>query len=113
LGAQLAAALEAMGEHLLAGRVGSVREARLEGETLVLCCGALPAAARKSLREATDQLNAAVRQAGLASGVQVDENGSPAQTQDQSLRTRVESDEGVKCVLEVFGGRLGRVEEKP
>jgi DNA polymerase-3 subunit gamma/tau len=113
LGGRLAAALEAMGAHLLAGRVGSVREARLEGETLVLCCGALPAATRKSLREATDQLSAAAHQARLASRVQVDENGSPTQVRDQGLRTRVESDEDVKRVLEVFGGRLGSVEEKP
>jgi hypothetical protein len=43
----------------------------------------------------------------------VDENGSPTQVRDQGLRTRVESDEDVKRVLEVFGGRLGSVEEKP
>ena len=111
-GARLAAALEATGEHLLAGRVGSVREARIEGETLVLSCGGLPAAARKSLREAADRLTAAARQAGLASGVHLDEDGSPASARDQSLRATVESDEGVKRVLDVFGGRLGSVEEK-
>jgi len=113
LGARLAAALEAMGAHLLAGRVGSVRETRLDGETLVLRCGALPPATRKSLREAAEQLTAAARQAGLASRVQVDENGSPAETREQSLRAKVEADEGVKHVLEIFGGRIESVEEKP
>jgi len=113
LGARLAAALETIGAHLLAGRVGSVREARLDGETLVLRCGTLPPATRKSLREAADQLSEAARQAGIAKRVQVDENGSPTEAKEETLRARVEADEGVKRVLDVFGGRIERVEEKP
>jgi len=112
-GARLAAALEGMGARLLAGRVASVREVRLEGETLVLRCGNLPPATRKSLRESVEQLTAAARQVGLASRVEVDENGSPAEAEAQGLRSRVEADEGVKRMLEVFGGRLESVEEKP
>jgi len=111
--ARLVAALEQMGAHLLAGRVGSVREVRVDGDTLVLRCGGLPPATQKSLRDASEQLTAAARQAGLASKVQLDENGPPAEKHDQNLRARVESDEGVKLVLEVFGGRLESVEEKP
>ena len=110
---RLVAVLEQMGAHLLAGRVGAVREVRVDGDTLVLRCGGLPLATQKSLRDASEQLTAAARQAGLASKVQVDENDSPAQKHDQDLRARVESDEGVKLVLEVFGGRLESVEEKP
>ena len=112
-GARLAAALEAMGEHLLAGRVSSVREVAVAGDTLVLRCGGLPASARKSLREAIETLAAAARHAGLSERVEVDENGAPAGRRDQSLRARVEADEGVQRVLEVFGGRVESVEEKP
>ena len=112
-GARLAAALEAMGERLLAGRVGSVREVNVNGDTVVLRAGGLPPATRRSLREAVAALTAAVQQAGLGRAVEVDENGSPAESQEKGLRTRVEADEGVKRVLEVFGGRLERVEEKP
>jgi len=112
-GARLVAALEASGAHLLAGRVGSVREVSIAGDTLVLHCGGLPATARKSLREAVEQLAAAARKAGLPGNVRVDEDGPAAEKQEQGLRARVEADEGVRRVLEVFGGRLDRVEEKP
>jgi DNA polymerase-3 subunit gamma/tau len=112
-GARLAAALEAMGEHLLAGRVGAVREVAVIGDTVVLRCGGLPASTRTSLREAVETLAAAVRRAGLGKRVEVDENGSPAPRRDQTLRARVEADAGVQRVLEVFGGRVESVEEKP
>ena len=112
-GARLVAALEASGAHLLAGRVGSVREVSIAGDTLVLHCGGLPANARKSLREAVEQLTAAAREAGLPGNVRVDEDGPAAEKQEQGLRARVEADEGVRRVLEVFGGRLDSVEEKP
>ena len=110
---RLVTALEAMGAHLLAGRVGSVREVSIVGDTLVLHCGGLPPATRKSLREAVEQLGAAARQAGLPGDVRVDDDGPAAETQEQGLRARVEADEGVRRVLEVFGGRLDSVEEKP
>ncbi len=112
-GARLTVALEAMGEHLLAGRVGAVREVAVAGDTVVLRCGGLPASTRKSLREAVETLAAAVRRAGLGERVEVDENGAPAGRRDQTLRARVEADEGVQRVLEVFGGRVESVEEKP
>ena len=112
-GERLVSALEASGAHLLAGRVGSVREVSIVGDTLVLHCGGLPAAARKSLREAVEQLVAAAREAGLPSNVRVDDDGPAVGKQEQGLRARVEADEGVRRVLEVFGGRLDSVEEKP
>ncbi len=112
-GSRLAAALEAMGEHLLAGRIGSVREISVDGDTVVLRTGGLPPAARRSLREAAATLATAVQQAGLGQVVEVDENGPAGEREAQGLRARVEADEGVKRVLEVFGGRLDRVEEKP
>jgi hypothetical protein len=111
--ARLVAALERMGAHLVAGRVGSVREVLVVGDTLVLRCGSLPAATQKSLRDASEQLAAAAREAGLATRVELDGNGSPKESHDSDLRARVESDEGVKRALEVFGGRLESVEEKP
>jgi DNA polymerase-3 subunit gamma/tau len=111
-GERLVGALEASGAHLLAGRVGSVREVSIVGDTLVLHCGGLPAAARKSLREAAEQLGAAAREAGLPGNVRVDDDGPVAGKEEQGLRARVEADEGVKRVLEVFGGRLDSVEEK-
>jgi DNA polymerase-3 subunit gamma/tau len=111
--ARLVAALEADGAHLLAGRVASVREVSIAGDTLVLHCGGLPASARKSLREGIEQLAAAARQAGLPEKMRVDEDGHAAEKQEEGLRARVQADEGVRRVLEVFGGRLDGVEEKP
>jgi hypothetical protein len=43
----------------------------------------------------------------------VDDDGPVAGKEEQGLRARVEADEGVRRVLEVFGGRLDSVEEKP
>ena len=114
-GARLAAALEAMGEHLLAGRVGSVREVTVAGDTVVLRCGGLPASTCASLRRAFEPLAAAAHRAGLGERVEVDESssGSTVKAAATGLRARVEADEGVQRVLEVFGGRLESVEEKP
>ncbi len=112
-GARLVAALEGMGERLLAGRVNSVREIVISGDSLVLRAGGLPPATRKSLRDALATLAAAARQAGLSGEVRVEENGpAAAENGERSLRQKVEEDEGVRRVLEVFGGRVDRVEEK-
>jgi DNA polymerase-3 subunit gamma/tau len=110
---RLAQALEVIGAHLLAGRVRSVREADVSGDTLVLHCGGLSPSTIKSLREAAEQLAAAARQAGLADAVRVDDDGPAGEKAEHGLRQAVEGDEGVRRVLEVFGGRLERVEEKP
>jgi DNA polymerase III subunit gamma/tau len=110
---RLVGALEAMGAHLLAGRVGSVRKASVRGSTLVLHCGGLPAATRKSLRDAVEQLIEAARKAGVAEDVEVDDDGPAPEKKEQGLRAKVEADESVRRVLEVFGGRVDSVKEKP
>ncbi len=111
--ARLMAALEGMGAHLLAGRVGSVREVVVSGDALVLRAAGLPPATRKSLRDAVEQLAGAARQAGLPGNVRVEEDGpATADTNDPGLRQKVETDQGVRRVLEVFGGRVESVEEK-
>jgi DNA polymerase-3 subunit gamma/tau len=112
-GGRLVAALEASGAHLLAGRVASVREVSIAGDTLVLHCSGLPMSARKSLQEGVEQLAAAAREAGLPEKVRVEGDGPVAERQEEGLRARVQADEDVRRVLEVFGGRLDSVEEKP
>jgi len=110
---QLAAALEADGAHLLAGRVRSVREIVVEGDRLLLRCTGVPAATVRSLREAQGQLAEAAARAGLPAAVEVVEGGPGPAAREDTLRARVEADESVRRVLEVFGGRIERVEEKP
>ena len=112
-GAQLAAALEASGAHLLAGRVRLVREIAVEDDRLVLRCAGMQAATVRSLREGKAQLVEAAGRAGLPTVVEVVEGGPAPEVRDDSLRARVEADESVQRVLEVFGGRIERVEEKP
>ena len=109
----LVAALESMGANVLAGRVGSVKSASVRGDKVVLHCGGLPAATRKSLRDAVAELGEAARRAGLPASVEVDEDGPAAENGKPGLRARVEADEGVRRVLEVFGGRVDSVKEKP
>ena len=111
--ARLASALEAMGANLLAGRVRSVREVAVVGDVLRLGCKGLPAATVKSLREGGEQLAAAARKAGLPATVEVHDNGPAEEPAKGGLRAKVEADEAVQRVLEVFGGRIERVEEKP
>ncbi|MFI5143522.1 MAG: DNA polymerase III subunit gamma/tau [Thermoanaerobaculales bacterium] len=111
--AQLAAALEASGAHLLAGRVRSVREVAVEGGRLVLRCAGMPAATVRSLREGHDRLVEAATRAGLPASVEVLDNGPAPEVRNDSLRARVEADETVQRVLEVFGGKIERIEEKP
>ena len=110
---RLLAALEGSGSPLLAGRVRSVKEIVVDGDSLVLRCNGLPAATVKLLREAVEQLASAAGQAGLPTRVQVMDNGSAGGVRDTGLRARVEADEAVQRVLEIFGGRIERVEEKP
>jgi len=110
---QLVAALEAGGAHLLAGRIRSVREVVVAGDRLVLRCTGAPAAAIRSLREAQALLAEAAARAGLPAAVEIVEGGQAPAAREDSLRARVEADESVRRVLEVFGGRIERVEEKP
>ena len=110
---RLVAALDAIGLRLLAGRVRSAREVAVEGDTLVLRCAGMTPAAVKSLRESLDQLAAVAEQAGLPRRVVLADNGPAGGGREPGLRERVEADERVKQVLEVFGGRIERVEEEP
>jgi DNA polymerase-3 subunit gamma/tau len=111
--ARLVAALEANGERLLAGRVRSVREVTTEGATLVLRCAGLSATSVKSLRTASAQLAAAADRAGLPTAIEVRDDGPTEAPTTNGLRARVEADEAVQRVLEIFGGEIERVEEEP
>ena len=110
---RLVAALDAIGLRLLAGRVRSAREVAVEDDSLVLRCAGMTPAAVKSLRESLDQLAAAAEQAGLPRRVVLAADGPEGAGRAPGLRERVEADERVKQVLEIFGGRIERVEEEP
>jgi DNA polymerase-3 subunit gamma/tau len=107
---RLVAALDGAGAHVLAGRVRRVQAVTASGDTLELRLNDAPRSTVRSLQDATAELTAAARQAGLGETVIVvardDESADVG-----GLRARVESDEGVKRVLEVFGGRIERIEE--
>jgi DNA polymerase-3 subunit gamma/tau len=110
---QLGEALDGAGLHMLAGRVQKAREVVVEGETLVLRFGEAPNATVQSLRDAIGEIGAAARAAGLPGEVRVETAGSPEGDGPPSLRQRVEEDEAVRRVTGLFGGRLGKIEEKP
>jgi DNA polymerase-3 subunit gamma/tau len=108
---RLLGALEATGAHLLAGRVRSAARATVEGDTLVLACTGAPGATLRSLRGAMEQLVTAARAAGVATEVRVEDGGPAGEPAGEGLRKRVESDEAVQRVLQVFGGRLENIKE--
>jgi DNA polymerase-3 subunit gamma/tau len=108
---RLLGALEAAGAHLIAGRVRSAARATIDGDTLVLGCPGASGATLRSLREAAGQLATAAREAGVATDVRIEDGGPAVEAAGNSLRSRVESDEAVQRVLEVFGGRLENIKE--
>jgi hypothetical protein len=110
---RLGEALDGAGLHMLAGRVQKAREVVVEGETLVVRFGETPNATVQSLREALDEIGAAARAAGLPGTVRVEAAGNSDDSGPPSLRQRVEEDEAVRRVTGLFGGRLGKIEEKP
>jgi DNA polymerase-3 subunit gamma/tau len=110
---RLGEALDGAGEHLLAGRISKVREVVASGDTLVVRLGDAPASTVQSLHESLDKLVAAARAAGLPADLRIEAAGGVEDDGPPSLRARVESDEAVRRVTGVFGGRLGKVEEKP
>jgi hypothetical protein len=110
---RLGEALDGAGLHMLAGRVQKAREVVVEGETLVVRFGETPNATVQSLREALDEIGAAARAAGLPGALRVEAAGSSDDNGPPSLRQRVEEDEAVRRVTGLFGGRLGKIEEKP
>lgn len=110
---RLAAALDDAGAHLLAAGVVSASAAKVEGGVLHLVFDS-PAAHGAAAREALDELTAAARKAALAESVRVayKGEGSPPVSPSEELRRRVEEHEGVRRVLEVFGGHVERLEER-
>jgi DNA polymerase-3 subunit gamma/tau len=105
---RLVAALDEAGSHVLAGRVRRVQTVAVDGDTLQLTVENASGATVRSLREAGDELASAARRAGLAEKVVVAEDAAAVAGDD--LRTRVESSDTVKRVLEIFGGRIEKVE---
>jgi hypothetical protein len=99
--------------HMLAGRVQKAREVVQDGETLVVRFVEAPPATVQSLRDALQEIGAAARAAGLPGEVRVEAAGSAEDNGPSSLRQRVEADEAVRRVTGLFGGRLGKIEEKP
>jgi DNA polymerase III subunit gamma/tau len=106
---RLAAALDKAGAHLLAGRVRRA-QVTVDAEVLRLAFPGAPPGTVRSAQEERETLAAAAGAAGLPVRVEV-EGGNDADAGAQGLRQRVESDEAVKRVLDVFGGRIERVEE--
>lgn len=111
---RLAAALDESGAHLLAAGVVSASAASVEGGVLHLVYPSSAAANGHAAQESLAEIAAAARAAGIAGEVRVDCAGvaplPPAEPDE--LRERVQAHEGVQRVLEIFGGRLERVEEK-
>jgi len=110
---RLGEALDGAGMHMLAGRVQKAREVVQDGETLVVRFGEAPPATVQSLRDALREIGAAAHAAGLPGEVRVEAAGSAEDNGPPSLRQRVEADEAVRRVTGLFGGRLGKIEEKP
>lgn len=94
----------------MAGRVRSASDVVVDGEVLRLRYTGVPAATLKTLRDCLDQVVAAAERAGLPSTIEVEDTAAPANGAP-TLRQQVESDEAVRRVLQVFGGRIESVEE--
>ena len=107
--ARLAAALDDAGSHLLAGRVRRARVSVGDGAVRLAFPGAPNGTVRSAL-EAADELAVAAVAAGLPGRVEI-EGTAGASPGGEGLRERVEADEGVKRVLDIFGGRIERIEE--
>jgi len=105
---RLADVLDRRGAHLLAGRVRRAEAAEIDGSTLRLRFNGTPPATVRSLREAGAELSAAALEAGLPQDVEVAGGDEAAR---EGLRERVEADETVQRVMDIFGGRIERVEE--
>jgi len=111
---RLAQALEANGSATLAARLRRAREARVEGDRMVVVFAGAPAATVEAVGNALPELAAAARAVGLPARVAV-ENGDSGTVEGAGqggLRGQVEQDPAVQRVLEVFGGRIDRVKER-
>ena len=112
---RLVEALHDGGSPTLAARLRTAASIEVEDDTLVVRFANVSEAAIQSVRDGLPLLAKAARQAGLATGVRVEEaeGGRSSGGQGPTLRERVEGDERVKKVVEVFGGRIEKVEEQP
>ncbi len=112
LASQLEEILFRAGHQVLASRIPMARRIERQADTLVLGFTATPRATVESVQAALATLRGAVQQAGLASDVRVEVlEGADSGSAEVPLAARVEADERVRRVLEVFGGRIERVEE--
>jgi DNA polymerase-3 subunit gamma/tau len=113
LAARLVEALHGAGYHALAGRVATASSVGLAGDTLFLRFPAAKLPTLQSVREGLGHLEEVVREAGIASAVRVEAQGAAEGAGAAGTpRERVEADERVRRVLEVFGGRITSVEEQ-
>ena len=95
----------------MAGRVRRASEVVVDGEVLRLRFTGVPAATLKTLRDCLEPGQAAAKRAGLPSTIEVEDTAAPANGAP-TLRQQVESDDAVRRVLQVFGGRIESVEER-
>lgn len=108
---RLLAALEADHQQALAGRVRNAVEVLVDGAVLRLRYAGVPAATLKNMRDCLGLLQTAAERAGLPGIIEVEDTTAPANGAP-SLRQQVESDDAVRRVLQVFGGRIESVEER-
>ncbi|MCU0293378.1 MAG: DNA polymerase III subunit gamma/tau [Thermoanaerobaculaceae bacterium] len=95
----------------MAGRVRGASDVVVDGEVLRLRFTGVPAATLKTLRDCLGQVKSAAERAGLPSTIEVEDTAAPANGAP-TLRQQVESDEAVRRVLQVFGGRIESAEER-
>ena len=96
---------------MMAARVRGASEVVVDGEVLRIRFTGVPAATLKTLRECLGQVKTAAERAGLPSTVEVEDTAAPASAAP-TLRQQAESDDAVRRVLQVFGGRIESVEER-
>ena len=96
---------------VMAARVRGASEVVVDGEVLRIRFTGVPAATLKTLRECLGQVKTAAERAGLPSTVEVEDTAAPASAAP-TLRQQAESDDAVRRVLQVFGGRIESVEER-
>ncbi len=109
---RLAEALEHDGTNGLAARVLSASDVEARDGALLIHFASGPSATVKAVRAGADRIARTAARLGLPSRVEV-VGGSGDASDEEALRSRVEAHEGVRNVLEVFGGRIERIEEKP
>ncbi|MGE5235651.1 MAG: DNA polymerase III subunit gamma/tau [Acidobacteriota bacterium] len=108
---RLGDALDEAGRHLLAGRLRAAKEVALDGDGLVIRFSGAPAGTVRSIADGVEEITEVASRLGLPGAIRVEADGQEAASESDALRARVESDAGVKRVLEIFGGKIDAVEE--